>query len=803
MKKNIFGFLGVIVLLLLSVSCGSKEIDFTEICRKIERDGQLNVLTNSSANNKLYDSWKGAHLQVFVSRIEMLNLGEILVNNAVKKVNSDSILAISFSLDMGSFGEDRYLEVWKKLDLTKYHNLKAVEIESYSNEALNILFEKLKNVPSLEYLFLNIDNKNPRQRKINIPEAINDFPSLKLLKFNFKEEYGFQNIVLPDNFHNKIVVDKIIINGSSWGKSDSYKKKLEKALLFRAKHNINKVKPYDENNYNKKVFGGFYLKKQYEEGIKNYKSFIKEVLSVKSLKRLKIQKAFIDSIPAEFGNIQNLKEVYFHDCFISYVPQQIDQLTELKAFKMSVSASYSTNSIFKSDYLKGYKEAYYKSNYTDFHQFHLENLNYDIDQKRYLNRPSKKNYSRGSLDRYKIFSRMPEVEFPQTIGNLKNLKTILLYNVALKNGSFPEFIDSKRLKNFIVIDNNSIRQFPQFVGELMNLETLIWRYSKVKTLPTNLNQLREVKTFNIDDNQLISLDNVLQAASSAEYFTYDINNIPYQLRKTYNQKIYGEESEEVITRTNQVDKIYEDYYLKRKHGAYKLEQDFKTVIATRPTLKLIFKNSNREKEFYHKDIKKEEIIHLVDECTRLGLDTIQFFIEDRLQKYSKGYPEFSVRAIDTLTYYPNDKRFWDREFHINTVPGVALDYGKLEDLRTGWAHYGQEGLNNLIRAKSLRFITIENIHEVDSIPECFCELTKLDSVYVYDPIRRGGFKIVIDSLYEKYDGNDTYLDEFEKYKENFRDRKLFDYPIKMPDCIKKMKFKQVSFPGTQNRDYNY
>jgi hypothetical protein len=209
---------------------------------------------------------------------------------------------------------------------------------------------------------------------------------------------------------------------------------------------------------------------------------------------------------------------------------------------------------------------------------------------------------------------------------------------------------------------------------------------------------------------------------------------------------------------------------------------------------------------------------------------VQYY-KRRSYKGNIKYPteEFPFNSIDTLTTY--NPRYVDNDF-ISMQRSLSgdFDFGKIKHLRATNVN-DQKTLNNISKIKGLRYLEFLNIESITKIPECFCELKYLDSIYVRDPLRnqfssREYLRIKdeileevipisepIDSLITRARRNGESEEEvlyaIKLRKKNrairndmitFIDRSLFDYThINIPDCVKKMNFKTVRYSGMINK----
>lgn len=114
-----------------------------------------------------------------------------------------------------------------------------------------------------------------------------------------------------------------------------------------------------------------------------------------------------------------------------------------------------------------------------------------------------------------IFSGNPHVrEFPQELGNLKNLQYLEIRECALE--FFPEegMEDLKHMLDFVVSDCPGLRRFPKFIYDWPKLEYLEISGTGIMGFPKGLSQLASLEELNANQNKLHDLPEELGSLSN-------------------------------------------------------------------------------------------------------------------------------------------------------------------------------------------------------------------------------------------------------------------------------------------------
>ncbi len=708
-------------------------------------------------------------------------------------------IEIDFSAKELSLNEETRENALKEitqLDFTIYKNLKAISLSGYDKEFLDVLIEKIKVLPKIELLTLNLKPSSHLfwNRKQTIEELSVLPETFCLLNINTLKITGkrsdlanpdqlstqaapfYASITLPSCFTNDTKISKII-----YEQEISQKLKEKDFQQFR----LYKKGKSEQGKQTDQLFQDRTVK-----SMANHTSFIQNLLRVKSAKEIVLTNAFIDSIPSSIEDLKKLKQLTILNSEVNYFPRNIGNLTQLETLK--------------------------------------------------------------------IFNNTTNVSFETNILGLINLKKIVFVNTGLSNG-FPNFSDAKKLEQLIFLDKKTVNEMPTFLNDQQYLKTLIWRYSNIQEVLDGLNK-SPLNIVNIDNNKITQIDDILNAAEKASYFSYDINDIPFEKRKVYNDRIYSNgQLLETDTNKKKVDALYElrEIPFVTKENIYTKEYSAKqnTVINKLNRLDEYtpIKRSDLKKDKLFSAIKNEEIYGTIS--FEIGANGSKVFLDEELKllesyfdlieennleplhvfKFNNYYEhnrkenipvqEFTIEDIRDLGEYTIVYEGYEYIDYSNRVTSGNFDYGKLKHLRKA-SITSQEEINNIVKVKGLRFLEVKNIEEIKSIPECFCELKELDSIYIRDP-KRDKFKEEyiyirdeimgesvsiqnIDAIMKVYKKSEEFtlveLKEIEKeYRkrlalrkemETFRDREIFEYShIKFPNCMKKMKFKQVRYSG--------
>lgn len=786
---------------------------------------RLENIPNSQSVNftynkgELYDKTKIKTDSIFLLQgnfngkhtLEFINSYKMFPNVLHLKFNLNNHNLITFNPILE---EALVVENVKKLDLLKFKKLKAITIQGYNYKTLQALINKIAQLPKLQLLTIKLeqhtrlkwDEAKSLDELYQIPD---NFCELNIETLKFHGKYGrihtnqfsrkipyYGSINLPECVKSlkasKIVYEQNEVfkkeHQKSRKKYNNFKPNFEQFILHKNYNKLNNKKKleiinsdgyYLSEKRTLKIFdtvATLYLNKRVGEAVDQHSNFIKKLLQVQAAEEITLKNAFIDSIPEAIKHNKNLKKLSILKSYLTYVPESIGKVPELEMLKIAKTPS--------------------------------------------------------------------AIHFKKNIKGFNKLKKLFLIDVKLSNG-FPNLLKNKSLEELVYIGKKDVDTMPNFIGNQSHLKTLVWRYSNIKKVPEKLNKTRP-KVVNLDNNKLEEIDAVLDMAKAASSFSYDINNIPYQKRTQYNTLIYpngqlAETPEEKIEldtlfkirsipfnpkkRKDQATVINKIYRLKKyvslDRKALKKEGVFK-AIKNRGTYRTVsFKNSNNYAEKYrafsNKDINTLE--YYLNVIETYNIDPLNFFkiiqYDTRAVTYKSYFPIEEFTNVDTLQSYHNT--YTGYEFLEHNISKGTFDYGKLKHLRKAVAN-GQEGIENVSKIKGLQYLEIKNIMEVKQIPNCFCELKTLDTIFVLDPERKK-FNYTIEAEVASFDATlesirateDKELERYaiEEHKKReallkqmkaFKDRTLLDYKhIKIPDCVKKMPLTFATYSGMEEK----
>jgi len=182
-----------------------------------------------------------------------------------------------------------------------------------------------------------------------------------------------------------------------------------------------------------------------------------EIGQLTELRLLDLRYNQLSSLPGEIGQLTNLQILYLENNQLSSLPEEIGQLTNLQTL-------------------------YLKNN-------QLSSLPGEIGQLTNLR----------SLDlRYNQLSSLPG-----EIGQLTNLQTLYLENNQLS--SLPGEIGQLTNQRSLDLGFNQLSSLPGEIGQLTNLQSLTIHRNQLSFLPGEIGQLTNLQSLYLSDNQLSSL----------------------------------------------------------------------------------------------------------------------------------------------------------------------------------------------------------------------------------------------------------------------------------------------------------
>ena len=114
-------------------------------------------------------------------------------------------------------------------------------------------------------------------------------------------------------------------------------------------------------------------------------------------------------------------------------------------------------------------------------------------------------------------------ELPKEIGNLKNLKTLILrYNQLTK---LPKEIGKLKNLEKLDISFNRLKELPDEIEDLENLELLYLNNNKITKLPKEIGELKNLKELILTTNLLTEIPKEIGDMEKLEKLWINLNNI--------------------------------------------------------------------------------------------------------------------------------------------------------------------------------------------------------------------------------------------------------------------------------------
>jgi len=210
-----------------------------------------------------------------------------------------------------------------------------------------------------------------------------------------------------------------------------------------------------------------------------------EIGNLSNLKNLNIfYSRLIENIPVELGNLTNLKKICFNWNYqLGKIPKEFGKLEELE--ELTIMRSYLTGNIPKE---LG-------------NLYNLKHLNLNRNQltgiipKELGNLPD--------LEVLDLGSNQLTGTIPSELGNLSNLKSLSFYNNKL-TGSIPKELGNlQKLENLVLNDNNLTGEIPLELANLYNLSKIDVYYNSLSgNIPKELGNLANLEVLNLSSNKL-------------------------------------------------------------------------------------------------------------------------------------------------------------------------------------------------------------------------------------------------------------------------------------------------------------
>ena len=690
-----------------------------------------------------------------VPREEVLSL---MVNfNRKDKINLDSlyqfenIIALRFFIrleyemnDEGKWVKYKDLELAKlfnQFDLSKFKRLRNISF-GFDKELMEDVDQLLATAKYVKYV-----NIIPTSNDRIIPNAICDFEEVRILNIHHSSEHGklLPIAYFPEKLKHANIKKVRLYSKKMLGKLRAQK---NKDVYFEW---LERVRWLDRNkdNINYQPGSARYVRYQ-NDAFAKHKRFMQSIFTIKSLEEVDLYFANIDSIPPEVGTLKKLKKVQLYNCMLSYIPKEFRKLNQLEELRIHMNSEIGC--VRDTSMLRFRQEAEEKG-------FHNASLYYHFQKGRY-DKPG-----------FRFEYIFPDLEMAGT-GGLKGLKHLTFYNVPMK--SFPDLSESLQLQRLTYHGDPRTDSIPSYIGASHQMDMLIWRGTSIRYLPDHLNQC-PLRIFQVDDNRLKSIENVLDAAANATYFSYDINDVPYSKRKLYNETITqkkGSPYPEIDTPEQQAlyDRLIHFGYnpiddLADREGIEPFGKDYPYDWSYAVGQYLVSKKFGGERILI-----TQELVNEFMEWAKLA---------DSLEVSRKNLPDAFVDAGSKWFYvrfqqYPDEMAYYDSavsifytgerhifpSFYMKADRFPESDVGHMKHVRKiklFKGRYAQELFNMAVRSKGLGSLIVKM--KITSIPECFCELTSLKEFVL--------------------EGKQIHANEL---------KILDEKGIQYPDCMKSMKF---------------
>ncbi len=129
-------------------------------------------------------------------------------------------------------------------------------------------------------------------------------------------------------------------------------------------------------------------------------------------------------------------------------------------------------------------------------------------------------------------------ELPETIGQLTNLKNILLNKNQLK--ALPESIVKLTNLEWLCLYENKLTALPKIIGQLTNLKSLDLNFNQLTALPETIGQLTNLKNILLNKNQLKALPESIGQLTNLKWlllYKNQLTELPESIVKLTNLEI--------------------------------------------------------------------------------------------------------------------------------------------------------------------------------------------------------------------------------------------------------------------------
>ncbi len=396
----------------------------------------------------------------------------------------------------GSIIDSANYRMYDQIDLSQFKNLHYIMLtaDSTYREEVDLILSKLDKIGGIE-----IHDEHDR---ITIPEQLLEMDSVGTLRLkhthaNWEDKLAFD---YPEDFA-KMKLGRFEFRSEQL--SSTYEKQYRTAF---AKKVLGYLAITDTDSILSNYEYSYAHKSHLKDNILAEHRFFSEVFRMESLHEIRLTHALVDSIPPEIGNMKNLRKLELENCFVSHLPEGIRRLEKLRELKMYIGNEYAR---------VGTPWAYLVRDSLRHSPHRRVN-----DLLRVSSRPR--------------FAWLPPNLSIAGSGGFRALEFALFHNVSFGT-EFPDLSQASSLRQLSHFGDFQVRTFPDLSAS-MDLELLEWHRTQARQLPDHLNGF-PLRLLNLDDDYLESVDNVKEAGTSADYFSYDINQVPYSERKKVNEYV--------------------------------------------------------------------------------------------------------------------------------------------------------------------------------------------------------------------------------------------------------------------------
>jgi hypothetical protein len=235
-------------------------------------------------------------------------------------------------------------------------------------------------------------------------------------------------------------------------------------------------------------------------------SDVKGLFNLKSIKVLSLSNNFIKKLPDEIGNLTSLEHLIIEKCDLTSLPESIGKLTKIKNINLHQTNLSSLPESFGS--LVNLKVL--NLSFNNLHRLpnsfkHLVNLK-DLNlRNNSLNDISLWIGNLLSLRKLNLMVNRNIKTIPESIGNLKSLRELILWETGIK--SLPSTIKNLKKLKILDLSNTYLRAIPDWIGDLSSLEylscnsgSLMWH--QIMEIPDSILNCASLKSLRVNRENL-------------------------------------------------------------------------------------------------------------------------------------------------------------------------------------------------------------------------------------------------------------------------------------------------------------